>query len=215
MRTATRTSRPSAAAAEAAVGADGDLRPDRLRRLDLELGAIARLGLVDPAPHGVEGGSVLCPREELSAEQAEPLQGMAAQVVLTALQHGDLHLPAESLRRSRNVLAEQLFLEGLRRGRDDDPPAGVERGDQVRQALARARAGLGEQVLPGSERSLDLGRESGLLRAGLVAWEDPLEAPAGLEERLHARQRTEHCGRRNTCSPRQVRIVRNVRTFRA
>ena len=49
---------------------------------------------VDPAAHGVEGGCVLLPREELAAEQAEPLQRMAAQVVLAALEHRDLDLAA-------------------------------------------------------------------------------------------------------------------------
>ena len=204
-----------AAATEAAVRPDGDLRPDRIGRLDLELGAVARLGQVDPAAHPVEGGGVLGPREELSAEKLEPMEGVPAQVVLAALEHRHLHLAAQRLGGGRDVLAEELLLEGLRRGRDHHPLSRVECGDQVREALAGARAGLGDEVLPGRERDLDLGRERSLLRAGLVAGEDTLQAPAGLEEPLHARQRTERCGRRNACSPRRASNVRNVRMFRA
>ena len=44
-----------AAAAGAAVAADGELGPERLRRLELQLGPVARLGLVEPALHRLPG----------------------------------------------------------------------------------------------------------------------------------------------------------------
>ena len=88
-----------AAATEAAVGADGDLRPDASGRLDLELGAVAGLGRLDPAAHRVEGGAVLRPREELPAEQLEPVQAVPAQVVLAALEHRDAELAARARQR--------------------------------------------------------------------------------------------------------------------
>ncbi len=81
--------------AEAAVGADGDLRPDRLGRLHLELRAVAGLGRLDPAAHGVERLAVLRAREELPAEQLEPVQAVAAEVVLAALQHGHANVAPE------------------------------------------------------------------------------------------------------------------------
>src|SRR5262245_66645676 len=82
---------------DAAVAADGDLGPDRVRRLGLELCAVTRLGRADPVAHCVEGGSVLRPREELAAEELEPVEGVPAEVVLAPLEHSDPNLAAERL----------------------------------------------------------------------------------------------------------------------
>ena len=53
-----------AAAAGAAVGPDRELAPERRRRLDLELGPVARLGLVEPRLHGVPRRAVVPAREQ-------------------------------------------------------------------------------------------------------------------------------------------------------
>ena len=95
---------------ETAVGADRQLGPQRRRRLDLELGAIAGLGRVDPVAHRVERTAVLGSREQRAAEEREALQAVPAEVVLPALEHGDVHLAAERRRGDRHVLRQQLLL---------------------------------------------------------------------------------------------------------
>ena len=201
--------------AEAAVGADGDLRPDGLGRLDLELRTVAGLGRLDPAAHGVERLAVLRAREELPAEQLEPVQAMPAEVVLAALQHGDANLASERGSGDRHVLRQQLLLERLRRRRDDHAPAGLERRDQVGEALARPCPRLGEEVLPHRKRRLDGRRQCRLLRAELVAGEGTLEGAARAEDRLHAGKPRDGRGRRNTCSCSGAENCRSERIFRA
>src|SRR6476619_7152503 len=115
--------------AEAAVGADRDLRPDGLGRLDLELRTVAGLRRLDPAAHGVKRLAVLRAREELPAEQLEPVQAVPAEVVLAALQHGDANVAPERGSGDWYVLRQELLLERLRRRRDDDAAAGLERRD--------------------------------------------------------------------------------------
>jgi hypothetical protein len=53
-----------AEAARAALGSHGEFRPERLRRLEVELGAVARLRHGDPVPEPLEVASVLCRPEE-------------------------------------------------------------------------------------------------------------------------------------------------------
>ena len=83
---------------------------------------------------------------------------------------------------SGHVLRQQLLLERLGRGRDDDAAARVERGEEVAEALAGARAGLREQVLLGGERPRDRLRERELLGAVLVVGDDRRQA----REHVHA-----------------------------
>jgi hypothetical protein len=173
-------------AAEAAVGADCDLRPHAVGRLDVELRPVARLGRLDPPPHRVEGGGVLGAREELSAEELVAVQAVAAEIVLAALEDGHADVAPERGRRHRHVLREELLLERLGRGRDDDAPAGFERRDQVGEALTCPRAGLGEQMLLEREGALDGDCERGLLGPRLVAGQSLLESPARAEESVHA-----------------------------
>ena len=101
--------------------------------------------------------------------RAEALQLLPAEVVLTPLEDGDAHLPAERSRRRRHVFREELLLEGLGRGSDHDRPARLEGGQQVGKALARSGARLGEEVLARGESTLDRGRERSLLGPGLEA----------------------------------------------
>jgi hypothetical protein len=64
----------------------------------------------------------------------------------------------------------------------------VERRDQVREALAGARARLGQEVLTACECRLDGNRKRRLLGARLVAREDLLEPAVGAEDRIHREQ---------------------------
>jgi hypothetical protein len=106
-----------AAAAGAPVGSDGEFRPEHFRRLELELCAVAGLGLVEPALHRL-------PRLPVSAlgneERLEAVQLPAAQVVLPALQDDDVDLTADRGRCDRNIFREQLLLQRLGRGCDDN-----------------------------------------------------------------------------------------------
>ncbi len=155
-----------AAAPGAAVGADRELGPERLGRLERQLGPVARLRVGEPWLERLERFLVARVAQQ---HRPEALQLLAAEVVLAALQHGDAHLAPERARRGGHVLREQLLLQRLGRGRDDDALTGLERRDQIGEALPRAGARLGHEVLAGRERPLDSRRERSLLRPGLVA----------------------------------------------
>ena len=188
-----------AAAAGAAVGADGELSPQRSRRLDLELGAVAGLRRVEPALHRLPRRAVVPAGEQ---ERLKALQLPPAEVVRAPLEDARVDLAADRRRRDRNVLAEELLLERLRRGRDDDALSRLERRDQVGEALADARSGLGDEMLAGQEGVLDRSGERRLLRARLVLGQRALERAAGAED-VHLRpQRT----RSNGCSPRRLGV---------
>src|SRR5687767_16029335 len=60
-------SRERALAPEAAVGANGELAPERVCRLEQKLGPVARLRLVEPRPQEIEGGRVLLSLQQLAA----------------------------------------------------------------------------------------------------------------------------------------------------
>ena len=183
-----------AAAARAAVGADRELAPERGGRLDLELGAVARLGRVEPRLHRLPRRAVVPARKQ---ERLEALQLPPAEVVRAALEDARVDGPADRGCRDRHVLAEQLFLERLRRRRDDDALARLERRDQVREALADAGSRLGDEVLAEGERALDRSGKRRLLGARLVLGQRVLERAAGAEDVDLRPQRT----RSNGCSP--------------
>ena len=133
-----------------------------------------------------KAGCVLLPAQQLAAEQLEAVQRLAAEVVLAALEHSDLHLTADRRSGDRHVLREQLLLESLRRRRHDHAAAGGERRDEVREALACARARFGEQMLASLERVGDGLGELGLLGTRLVARQDLGEGAPGSEHVVHA-----------------------------
>ena len=169
----------------AAVGSDRELGPERLRRLERELGAVARLGLAEPRLERLERLLVARVAQE---HRPEALQLLAADVVLAALEHGDAHLAAERARRGRHLLREQLLLQRLRRRRDDDPLPGLERREQVAEALAGARAGLRDEVLARRERALDRRRERSLLRPRLEAGKRGGQGAGRAECVVHGRE---------------------------
>ena len=171
-----------AAPSRAAVGADGELGPQRVRRLELELRAVAGLGRAEPALHRLPGPAVAPLGEE---DRLEARELAAAEVVLPPFQHLDPNITVQRRRGDRHVVPEELLLQGLRRRRDDDPQPRRERGNQVGEALSDARPGLGHQVLAGRERPLDLLGQRSLLGPRLVGGKCGLERAAGTEDLVH------------------------------
>jgi hypothetical protein len=192
-----------AAAPGAAVGADGELRPERIRRLDRQLGPVAGLRPGEPGLERLERLLVARVAEE---HRPEALQLLAADVVLASLQDRHAYLAPERARRGGHLLRQELLLERLRRGRDDDALTRLERRDQVREALPRPGAGLREEVLARRERMLDRDGERGLLGPRLVGGERGGERAARPEDVLHGRKPT----RANGCSPRTRRTSRRL-----
>ena len=124
----------------------------------------------------------------LAELQDEALKLPAAEVVLATFEHGDPHLASERPGGGRDLLGEQLLLQGLGRGRDHDPTAGRERRQQVGEALAGARARLGDEMLARLERELHRRSERSLLRPRLEADESGGERAARGERLVHGRQ---------------------------
>ncbi len=195
-----------AAPSRAAVGADGQLGPERRRRLEFELGAVAGLGGAEPGLHRLPGGPVAAAGIELGLEA---LELPAAEVVLPALEQLDPHRPSGDGSRDRDVRAQQLLLQRLGGGRDDDAQPGGERGHEVGEALADAGARLGDQVVAARERVLDRGRERGLLRTGLIARQRAGEGAAGAEHVVHCQ--TASLRVRTDVPPRGFRLDTNLR----
>ena len=181
-----------AAPPRAAVGPHRELGPERFRGLQLELGAVAGLGRRQPGLHRLERLLVAGIAEQ---HRPEALQLLAAEVVLASLQHGDADFAPERPRGGRHLLGEELLLERLRRRRDDHPLARLEGGQEIGEALAGARAGLGDQVLARRERALDRRRKGRLLGSRLETGQGGGERAAGAEGFVHsAAQATEANG---------------------
>ena len=165
------------------------------RRLELQLGSVAGLGLVEPALHRLPGARVTPLGHQ---ERLEALQLPAADVVLAPLEHRDGQLAAERAGGDRHVLVQELLLQRLRRRRDDDALTRLERRQEVREALPDARARLGDEVLTRREGVFDRARQRGLLRPRLVLGQGALERATGAEDLLHLQAQPT---RPNGCSP--------------
>ena len=72
----------------------------------------------------------------------EPVQ---AEIVRAALHIRRRERDVERLPKRRDVLEEDLLLEGLGAGRDEHSLSAQDGGDEVRQRLARTRSGFREQ----------------------------------------------------------------------
>ena len=192
-----------ATAAEAAVRADGQLGPEGLRRLEGKLRAIAGLRRIDPRTEAFERLGILLSWQQRATEQFEPVEGLAAQVVLPAFEHGDVHLSSQHGCRNRDVLCEELLLKRLRRRRHDDRASGRQGRDEIRKALPRARAGFRQQMLARFEGIGDGLRELLLLGARLVAVQGGRELTIRSEQPVHALEpRVAGGGWREKFSPR-------------
>ena len=139
-----------AAAPRTAVGPDCQLAPERLGRLDRELGAVAGVGGVEEALHRLPRAGVAPVGEQ---ERLEALQLATAEVVRAAFQHLDANSAAERGGGDRDVLREQLLLERLGGGGDDNAPPRLERRYEIGEALPDSGAGLGDEMLPVSSAS--------------------------------------------------------------
>ena len=129
---------------DAVLAGRGDLAPEvgAVGQV-LDLAAVARLRPRGPGLDGAEEGDLVEAAE--AARLAERLVAEEAEVVAAALHDRDAEVAAEGAGQERDVLAEELLLEVLGAGGDDDAAAQLHRGQQVGQGLAGAGAGLGQQ----------------------------------------------------------------------
>ena len=118
----------------------------------------------------------------------------AAEIIAAALHVADAQF-AQMLFEKRNVFVEQLLLQGLGAGRDDDALARANDRQQVRQRLAGAGAGFDDQVPLLLQRQLDGFGHLQLSAAKLVGRMRARQQSAGAEELVERRQpRGQRCG---------------------
>ena len=80
---------------------------------------------------------------------------LAAGVVVAALHVADFERAREMFLQERNVLEEELLLQVLGAGGNDDALAGEDGGDQIGERFAGAGAGFDDQMLAVGERGFD------------------------------------------------------------
>ncbi len=122
--------------------------------LEVELGPVAGSGrsgpLEDPDNFLAVGAELIAVdlvEIELVIGAALGLtRSLPAEVVGSALQHGELDGKAEVVGEEGKILGRQLVLERLGRGRHHDLFAQQQGGHEVRQRLARTRAGLHDEM---------------------------------------------------------------------
>jgi hypothetical protein len=177
-----------AAPPRTALRTHGELGPKRVRGLELELRSVARVRRLDPVLQPLEVGGVLRRAEE-PAQLVDPLQALAAEVILATFEDDDPHRTTERRCGGRHVLRQELLLQRLRRRGDDHPLAGDERRDEIRQALPCPRTGLGDEVVAALERIRHCVREGLLRRPRLEAGEGAGQTASGSEEGIHGGRR--------------------------
>ena len=135
----------------------------------LDFGAVADLGGLLPLADDLEIGDFFQAGEHGLLFGVVDL--LPAGVVVAALHVADLERPRKMLLEEGNVLEEELLLQVLGAGGDHDALAGKQRGHQVGERLAGARAGLDDQVaLIGERRFHGLGHLH-LARRGTRNWD--------------------------------------------
>src|ERR1022692_1072964 len=130
--------------ADAAVGARIQLGPQMavLRQLG-QLRAVASFGGLLPVAEDAEVTDLFqSVQQRLGGEVVELL---AAEIIAAALHVADAQF-AEMLPQKRNIFEEELFLQGLGAGRNDDAFARTDYRQQVGQRLASTGAGFDDQV---------------------------------------------------------------------
>ena len=129
------------------------------------------LDLFQSAEHGLVG---------------EVVELLAAQIVVAPLHVTDVELAfavgKKRLFEKRDIFVEELFLQILGSGGNDDALAGTDDGHQVGQRLARAGAGFDDQVTLFFQRLLDRLRHLQLSPAKFVG---------GMGARKHSARREE------------------------
>ena len=106
---------------------------------------------------------------------------MAAEVVGAALHVADAQVAEERFEKG-HVAEEELVLQGLGAGGDDDALAGAQGGQQVGEGFAGAGAGFDDEVAPLGEGALDGLGHFQLAGAVLVGQRRAGEDAAGREE---------------------------------
>ncbi len=149
----------AAVGAGALVAADGDRSHHRVAGSEVQLGDVAGRCRRHPLGDALQIGDRL--RRQLA--QLEPslgilaggggelAQALQAHVVAAPLEHGPVEVDGQGLGEEREVLAGELVLQRLGGGGDDDAPAGCDRRNEVGERLARAGAGLHDEVAPALE----------------------------------------------------------------
>ena len=80
------------------------------------------------------------------------LQMMVADIVRAALEQRERHRELQRIAHERQVALEQLVLQRLGAGGDDHLAAVEQRGNEIREGLAGAGAGFGDQCGPPADR---------------------------------------------------------------
>ena len=117
-----------------------------------QLGAIAGLGRLLPVADDVELVDLLQPVQHRLVGQVVKL--LAAEIIAAPFHVADAQL-AQMLLQERNVFEEELLLQRLRAGRDDDALARANDRQQIGQRLSGAGAGFDDQVPPFLQCLLD------------------------------------------------------------
>ncbi len=170
---------------QAGIGAGVDLVPERAG-----LGKRRQFGPVAGIRHFLPGGDGAVVLDLLqSAEHGlvgQVVELLAAQIVVAPLHVTDLQLAfaagKKRLFEKRDIFEEELFLQILCAGGNDDALAGANDGHQVGQRLARAGAGFDDQVALFLQRLFDRLRHLQLSAAKFVG---------GMGARKHSARREE------------------------
>ena len=150
----------------------------------LDLGPVTGFGVLFPLADDLEIGNLFEPGEDRLPLGVVDL--LAAGVVGPALHVGDAQLVGEVLLQERNVFEEQLFLQVLGAGGDDDALAGENGGDQIGERFTGARAGFDQQVLAFVDSRFDGLGHFQLAGAELVVRMPFGESSAGREKTTRA-----------------------------
>src|ERR1039457_1168900 len=178
--------------ADAAVGARIQLGPQMavLRQFG-QLRAVAAFGGLLPVADDAELADLFqSVQQRLSGEVVELL---AAEIIAAALHVADAQF-AEMLAQKRNVFEEELLLQGLGAGRNDDAFAGTDYRQQVGQRLASTGAGFDDQVAALLQRLLHRLRHLKLPAAEFVRRMSTCQHATRAEELKERRQTRGQCG---------------------
>ncbi len=181
-----------AALSETSLASRVELGPYRtvFRQL-ADLGAISGRGRLLP------GGNLLKVIDLLQAVQdrliAQRIQFVAAQIVRPALHVADAQRSQERFEKGQ-IAEEELLLQILCAGRDDDPLPHPKSRQQVGERLAGTGTGLDDEVSVLRERAFDRSRHLELAAAKLVGQARAREHSSGGEELIERRQRRSGAG---------------------
>ena len=183
--------RVRAARAQAALRADGDLRPGARGRFVIELGAVSGQRRVEPRTQAFEGLAV----HGIEQAHAELHDHPPAGVVGAALEQLRADGLAARRRRQRQVVAQELRLQRERGRRDHHAAPGEGGRDEIAEALAGAGAGLAQERPSPRQDLLDALRRA---RAAPAARDTPdVRVRAARPPQTAARARAQ-CTRRVT-----------------